>query len=517
MSQKILRNSFFVFIFITIGKILSFVREIIFSSLFGVSIYTDAYFIANTIPSFLNTSLTMSTLVCFIPTYNKILNQDGKKEANKFASNLMSLYILFNTMLSVFCIIFSETLVNIISNDLDSLTFYYAVNLTKLLSISFPITIAVHVYINVSNAHQRYFYPQLLNILNNIIIILFILLFSNKIGIYILPISGVFAWIVQLLLQRYLLKDIYIFKMKFNFKDPNIKKMLILALPILIATAAEQLNLTIDNYLATTFDDGNVSILNYAQKLFNLINGTLTTALVTVLYPIFSDLYAKKNYKKLKMTVDNCIQICMLILIPISLICVFGSESIVEFIYLRGSFGVENILKVALVFASYSLSLIFIANKEIYTRMAIIAGNSKIPAFINIISIIINIILNFILAKYLGIIGLGLATSISSMIASISIKLLYQKRIIKVSGLENNRKILFQIFLSSLIMIIAFILILRLTAHINIIYSLGTATILSISVYLILLYALKNTFIVNIFCIVFKKILKKEINSYVQK
>ena len=65
--------------------------------------------------------------------------------------------------------------------------------------------------------------------LSNLVVIIFLLFFNDKLGIYGLSYCMVFAWLVQLLVQIPFAKKFgYKFKFFIDFKDPNLKRVFIL-------------------------------------------------------------------------------------------------------------------------------------------------------------------------------------------------------------------------------------------------------------------------------------------------
>lgn len=479
-----------------IGKILSFGKEIVFSSAFGVSPVVDAFFFANIIPSLFNSTLAMSMLTFFIPIYKDCQINEGDVAANRFTSNLITVFFIFNFLLTIFTFTFSRELLLIIGHDLSTNFLLDATYFVKLLVLSFPITIVVIIYVNLLNANQRYIPPLLVVILNSLTLIIFIHFFSRTFGIFIVPIVSIMTWLLQIFIQKYFVKDIYKYSFVFDLHDLKLKKMFILAVPVIFATAADQINLSVNNVICAYLGEGNISALNYSQKLFNLVNGTLSAAIITIFYPTISALFAQKRLKKLEDIIVNCLKIIVLILLPITTFCIISRTNIVTIAFYRGAFPHKSIVVVANVFCFYCLCFIFTAIKDICTRVLYVYGDSKKPTTINIISIIINIILSFLLSKQIGVYGLALAASIAAFFAGgVELKL--------VCALNSNKikyKILVMFLgktiISTIIMGTVINIILNKYPHIlGLIFSF----LFGICIYILSLFFLKETLVLNLF------------------
>lgn len=428
MKKNLLKTGSIVFILIILGKIFSLAREMYFSALFGTTMYADAYFTANIIPNLLNTPLTISSLVFFIPLYTKCREQRGQKEADKFTSNLMTVYIIFNTILAVLAIVIAPVFIKLLVPTYSEQAYTCTVELSRLLAMSFPVTVAVHVLMNVSNANQKHYAPQLLTICNSVIAVVLMYFFVPKYGIYAVPVIGLIAWLIQLPIQALCVRKEYHYRFCLNIKDPMIKSMILLALPVIVATATEQINLSVDNVLASSLGTGSVSILNYAQKLFNLLNGTITTAIITVSYPVFSRLYAEKKKSVLVENVNKYFNIIVLIMVPVMVLCMIFREEIVRVVFARGAFGGESVYYVDRVFLIYVMAIPFAALKELVTRIFYIYEESKLPTIINSLCIGVNIIGSIVAVRIWGLEGIVGATVISTAFCSIVEIIIFRKK-----------------------------------------------------------------------------------------
>lgn len=72
-------------------KLVGFIREITMASVFGTTLYADAYLIASTIPLAIFASFGESLSTTFIPMYSYIREKKNKDEALKFMNNILRL------------------------------------------------------------------------------------------------------------------------------------------------------------------------------------------------------------------------------------------------------------------------------------------------------------------------------------------------------------------------------------------------------------------------------------------
>ncbi|MBK7978841.1 MAG: hypothetical protein IPK06_02280 [Ignavibacteriae bacterium] len=73
--------------------------------------------------------------------------------------------------------------------------------------------------------------------------------------------------------------------------------------PVFLSIVVEQLNVIIDTSLGSSLNEGNISALNYANRLMNFSSGMFVLVISTIMYPIFSDLIVKKEISQLKIEI----------------------------------------------------------------------------------------------------------------------------------------------------------------------------------------------------------------------
>jgi putative peptidoglycan lipid II flippase len=141
-------------------------------------------------------------------------------------------------------------------------------------------------------------------------------------------------------------------------------------------------------------------------------------AVVTVLYPILAQEVNKPNFGKLKEMIIKSVNVIILICIPATVGLIVLAKPIVKLAFERGEFdGIATVMTSgALIF--YAVGIVGVALRMIFDRVYFSMQDTKTPMVNGIIAVIINIVLNLILIRYMQHKGLALATSISMTIAS---------------------------------------------------------------------------------------------------
>lgn len=418
-STNLFRSSIMVISLIIIGKIIGFLRDIFISAYYGATISSDAYFAANIIPSVIFGALISSALVYFIPIYSDNVINKNIESANKYANNILNILLIISVILTIIGIAFADSFITLSAPGFDTEKHNLAVKLCRILVCSFAFNTISLTYSSISNYNKSYFTPQLIPIVSGTCIIIGIMVFNSSLGIFSVAISAVLATIIQVFIQYYSVRRFFNYKPYVNFKSPEMKKMILLTAPIFLGMFVDQLNLFVDSVLCSELPTGSLSALNYAQRLLFTINGIFATGIITVLYPYFADFAAKGDNANVVAYLNKTLKVISLITIPIIITVFVEGENIIKVIFFRGAFNEDALFLTSRVFVFYSMGLIFLGFREIYTRVFYVYNDSKTPFIIGLISATINIVLNFVLIKPMGVGGLALATSISCLISSL--------------------------------------------------------------------------------------------------
>lgn len=399
-----------------LSKISGFLREVVFSYFYGTSYIKDAYVVAFSIPAILTGFIANGLMIGFIPIYNKVLDARGKNEADKFTSNLTSLIGIISTVLLVLVFVFTKEIVQTFASGFSGEVLKLSINFTRIMVLAIYALAISSIYKGYLNANKSFAIPAMTSIIMNIIIVGFIIMSVHK-GYnwlaYGTTIGIIFQYIVFL---PQLKKNNFHYTPILNLTDENIKTVIALAIPMIINSAVLDIGTIVDKSIASSLTVGGISSLEYASRIIGLVSGIVIMSVTTSIYPKLSKFGVKNEVVKIKNTIAESIRLMMLIIIP----CVIGimvlSESIIDFVFGRGQFGIESIKMTSSLLFYYAPLLIGQSLVEIFNRGFYSLKNIRTPVVISVISMFIDIFLNVALSKIIGLNGLALSTTIGRLV-----------------------------------------------------------------------------------------------------
>ncbi|MDI3310310.1 MAG: lipid II flippase MurJ, partial [Thermoanaerobacterium sp.] len=244
--------------FITlISKITGFLREVVIGSKFGTTKYVDAYNMAQNIPMVLFAAIAASIGTTVIPLFSEYLAKKGKDKAFEFINNLLNVLILLTVIFTAIGVVMAPIVVKIMAPGFKGDVYYATLKLTMVLM---PVMIFVAVSNIITGALQsldHFAIPAMIGIPYNIIIIGVVLLYGAKYGIYGVAVATVVGSIIQVIMQLPVLYK-YGFKYKFvlDLKDEGVKRVIILAMPVLTGTSIQVINTYVDRMIASYLPSG---------------------------------------------------------------------------------------------------------------------------------------------------------------------------------------------------------------------------------------------------------------------
>ena len=435
-----------------ISRMFGFVREMLMSNFYGTSAVAEVVVIALAVPTVLFSFLFTSLNTSFIPSYNMVKSEKGDEQAEDFTSNVANVVMLFSLGLCIIGIIFAKPLVFAMASGFTGEKQEMTIKFVRIVLLGSSFNSIAAIFSGYLNIHGKYILPSARLAVQNIILIIFTIIsvYTNK---YMLAIGIFVATVCQNIVLISGLKKVgYKHRWKINLKDSNIRYILMLAIPLMLGVAVDQINVFVDKTLASRAIEGGVAILNYADRINGLVY-IVITSIVTVAYPVISKYAISGDMDKVKKSMFKYIQINYIFCIPVIAAFIVFGEPIVQVIYERGVFSHADTIAVSQCLMLYSLTVFGVAMREIVSRTFYCIGDSKTPVKNGMAMVAVNAILSIIFSKVIGLKGIALGTSVASIIGCV-ILLLFLRRKIGRLNIKAFAKNFIKILLISIVMII---------------------------------------------------------------
>ena len=389
-----------------ISRISGLLREVIIAYLLGASSKSDAFFVAFRIPNLFRDLLGDQAMNnAFIPAYAQ--SNYSKKFLWAIFFQFLSIVLIINLIL----ILLAKQIIMITAPGFLKETKKF--NLTIILTY---ITLPSLFFFSLSallsavlNTKRKFFLTSISPSIINFSIILFGFLLDIDKAIA-LSIGFTAGTIFQSLLLFLFLKEKF---EKPDFKDPSIKTFYKLLFPVLLAYGFNEINLFFSTFIASFFEEGSISYLNYAFRIFHFPLAITGIAISNVAIVDFTSSNNPKEQLK------RALRINFLITIPITIIFIIFSKFIVQILYQRGNFNENDTYITTIVLIIYLLSLPFSSSSKILTSYAFAIKDIKNANFSFIIGTIVDILTMIIFSFFIGFYAIALGNFTSALLRHI--------------------------------------------------------------------------------------------------
>ncbi len=420
--MSLFRQFFTVSFFISLSRILGFVRDILIAKYLGVSIFSDAFFAAFRLPNFFRRVFAEGAFnSAFVPLFvAKINAKNDLNLATNFARNIFSLLFYILLILVIMAEIFMPEVTKFLFPGFlkNQQQFALTVDLSRITIFYLLFISLVSLCSGILNSLNKFAVPAASPIILNATLIFSVLLFGKMAPTYAHALSyGVFiAGILQ-----FLWVFIFTFKAKILLYPVlpqfghDLKIFFKKLLPGVIGANVMQINLLIDNIIASLIA-GAVSYLYYADRINQLPLAMIGIAIGTALLPNLSLKIKNGQFDEAINLQNKALEVGLILVIPATLALVCLADPIIATLFKRGAFGDKETEFVSRALQFYSLGLPSYVLVKVMEPSFFCRSNTKTPMTIAMICLVNNVVFNFLFYKIfnLGYIGIVLSSVISS-------------------------------------------------------------------------------------------------------
>ena len=416
--------------FTIISRLLGYVRDILIAVFLGTGPIADAFFVAFRIPSTFRRLFSEGTFnAAFVPSYSSLLNK--KKISTQFANNIFNLLILGLLFLVIIIEILMPLFVFMIAPGFegDSQKMELAITLTR---ITFPFILFISLasfFSAILNSHNKFAIASAAPIILNILLI-GVLIFGKILNdqlVYYLSYAVTIAGILQFIFLYFFIKKYFLPRLILKIKiDQKIKKFFKKLLPSIFSSGVTQINILVGTIIAS-FQASAVSYLYYADRVYQINLAIAGIAIGTVILPQLSKYIQNNKKDKINLIQNKALELSLFLSIPAAIALLIASEEIISSLFGYGSFEDESVKNSAKALFYFGLGLPAFSLIKVFSTFFFARHNTKIPFYISLASVLLNILISVIFFKVIGFIIIPIATTISSWLNAILLFVLLKK------------------------------------------------------------------------------------------
>ncbi|MGA0602958.1 murein biosynthesis integral membrane protein MurJ [Caulobacter sp. KR2-114] len=413
-----IRSSMIYSFFTLLSRVMGFLRDLVVTYFMGASatFAADAFNAAFAFPNLFRRIFAEGAFAAaFVPAYSKSLEQDGEEIADVLAADAMATLAAATLALTVFAELTMPWLMRwLIAPGFaaNPQKLELAILLTR---ITMPYLPCMAIYAHLSgvlNARNRFILSAAAPILLNVWTLVTVLPSHSPQQASILAAAGVLvAGVSQAALLWWgVRRSGARVDVRWPRLTPEIRKLIMLAVPGAIAASATQINIFISGILVSQVN-GARSWLAVCDRLYQLPQGLVGVAVGVALLPRLSRAVHAGDKPQARGAIDQAIVFCMALALPCAVGLVAIPYFLIDALYTRGAFTHADALKTALALQQYGWGVPAFVIVQITNRIFFAQQDTRTPMVYGLVSVGVNVLLGVTLFYLVGVPGIAAATS----------------------------------------------------------------------------------------------------------
>jgi putative peptidoglycan lipid II flippase len=453
------------------SRVLGLFREIIMVKYLGLGNAQGMFTVANKMPNLVRTLLADTALsAAFIPVFSGLLEKKRRNEAWHVALNVT---VLATAVLGVICIlgmVFAPWVIRFVAPGPEFNDPAIMAMTTHLTRIMFPTVVLLGVagvLMGILNSYNRFTMPAVAPIVWNLVIIGVMVGFAGY-GVEAVAWGVLAGTALELLIQvlpvwriRWrrgvaegprihfyradgaaaefgaLPKDIRS-PWRLDLRNPGVRQVGVLLGPVIISLGIINFNSLIDTQVASLISVPAPAFIEKAFRLFQLPQGVFAVAIGTVLFPALSRHVVAGRKEQFRQDLSQGIRQIIFITLPFAALFAVLALPTVRMIYGVGAARADEagLAAVASALKFFSVGMVFVSVNTLLNRAFYSIKMPWLPLFAGVVNLALNLVLDLVLYKPLGVGGITLATSLVSLFNFFALMFLLSPRL---GGVDARR------------------------------------------------------------------------------
>jgi putative peptidoglycan lipid II flippase len=451
-KDRMIKTTIWLMIITACSKLIGFLREVLIAYRFGSDMGTDAFFISRSIYGVIFALAGAGLGLAIIPMLSRI-REEKPSEEEGYIHSITVVFLFVSLFLIGLSYLFAEPLVRLFAIGFSGEQLSLAARFVRLGLPVIALNFIYSIYEAFNHSKNRFYVVALGGFALNLPIVVYLLFFNEYAGLFGLVISMTIGYALRSLLVYLPVKNWGARRGPIADYRAYLWGTFSLMIPIMMTTIISNINHVIDRNLASTLAEGSISALNYSATTKDAFMGLFIVSMITVIYPSFSDWVVKKDWPRVRRMFTYSVSMILLITIPATAGIMLLNREIVEIIFMRGAFELRDVVMTSSALFFYALGITGAAVNAFIDKVYYAYHDSKTAMKIGSGAVVLNIILNLILVKFMQHNGLALATSIAVTVG-VFVKIIFLRGKALSPNYSRLGKLLIKSLVSTLLMLL---------------------------------------------------------------
>jgi len=418
--------------FTMISRLFGFLRDLVLAYYLGASatFAADAYNMALSFPNLFRRILGEGAFAsAFVPAYSKALATEGEEVADVLAADAMAVLAAGALGVTLIAELTMPWIIYAIAPGFQGEKHDLAVRLTQIMMPYLP-CMAIYAHLSgVLNGRNRFILSAAAPIVLNLWTLLAVWPAKTTLeAAYYASFGVVVAGISQAALLWWGVRRS---GANVNFRwprlTPDIRKLILLAVPGSIAASATQVNIFVSSMMVSQVN-GARTWLTYCDRLYMLPQGLVGVAVGVALLPQLSRAVHAGDRDASQGAIDEAIVFSMALTLPAAAALLAMPFFLIDALYTRGAFTTFDSQSTADALRQYAWGVPAFVLAQLFSRVFFASQDTKTPMRYALISVAVNVVAGVSLFAVIGVPGIAAATSLAAWVNVLKMGMTLAKR-----------------------------------------------------------------------------------------
>lgn len=342
----------------------------------------------------------------FLPVFMRELDDRGKKAAWAFANVVLTIQFMLLAGVIGALMLWPEFFINLVTNwEGDDAPAKFDLACRSLVGMApalLCLSLGSTTYM-LLNGHKRFFLAAFGDASWKIVSLLSVFIGIGLLGMNVRAlifglVIGSMAKLATHLLG--LVKELRFFRPSLALKNPALKTMLLLMLPLIAGILFAKVRDVFNNQyiLSSIQTDGLMTANSFGRKLYSAVGWLVPYAISIAMFPFFCELVDKDDNEHLGELLTRSGRMLLSVFIPVSMACIVFAEPLTSLLFQGGEFGSDmthwtyvSMACYTLVFPAFALEFLliqaFFANRKMISVTIVGAAASMISILVSYVGI----------------------------------------------------------------------------------------------------------------------------------
>lgn len=394
-------------------KVVATLKEIVVAGVYGRSDAMDAFLAALLIPNLLVNVIAESMNQALMPTLVRVRMQQGREKAQELLSDAMLRMVLLLAAVSAGMAVFARFFFPLIAwgfpaakVDLCVRIFWMLLPMVLLTGIASSCGVVL-------NTVERFALPAFVPILVPLCISAGAVFLHKQLGIWAVVLMTIVGSAAQAVVVAWSVSAHgCALRVRWRRADASTSEVARQYGPVLLSSVVASGGLLVDQAMAAALPAGSVSTMVFAGRFVGVVMTLLAGGVSSAFAPYFSMMVAQRDWDACRSTLRKGALVTAGVAVPIVIGMIFGARFLVHVTLQHSAFGPRDTAEVAPVLAMFAIQIPFFAASRIDYRFVLAMRRTDLVLYCGIVNLILDVVLDLLLMRYMGVAGLALATSL---------------------------------------------------------------------------------------------------------